>query len=72
MAWMGMLGAPGCLRNELERSPCQPAGWLYALLSRERERFDRRHIPQDARRHIAPAANGDHQLRLEIIQNAVR
>ena len=58
MAWMGMLGAPGCLRKD-----------LYCALAIFTACKCRRRPPEDSSWHVTSSANGDHEVGLEVIED---
>lgn len=68
MAWIGMFGAPGFFRNDLCVECVSLGVWHFCFV----ERVSGHCVPQNAGGHVASAANGHHQLRVELIQNALR
>lgn len=75
MAWMGMFGWPGRLRNDLLQNECVSlTAWILCMVpvvDSESEGGGSEGIPQDSRRHITPAANGYHEIRLEGVEDFV-
>lgn len=62
MAWMGMLGSPGRLRNDL----------LPRLAGRhEGCRCKGGELPQDTSRNVATTANRDHQIGVEGVEDFI-
>ena len=61
MAWMGMFGEPGRLRKDLEHFVGFRFSFRAVLLWLG--------LPKNAGRHVASATDGDHQIRLEVIEN---
>lgn len=67
MAWMGILGSPARLRNDLLAKGYMSIGWSKRLLHSGCSS----HLPEDTSRDISSSANSDHKVRVEFIQYSV-
>ena len=56
MAWMGILGAPGCFRKDLK---CQVSDHVQVV----------REVPKNSSRHISTSSDCDHEIWLEVIED---